>query len=77
MKELVEFLVGQLTEGESRVELVVGEDEDVINVYVNKSEIGKVIGKQGKIARAIRTIVRSASAKSGRRYSVEIIEMAE
>ena len=55
MTELVEYLVGALVpEGEFSVELREGGDESEIVVIVSPGEIGKVIGKQGKIARAIR-----------------------
>ena len=43
-------------------------------MHVNKEDIGKVIGKQGKIARALRTIVRAAAGKINHRYDVEILE---
>lgn len=75
MIELVEYLVGKLVpEGEYSVELREGDDESEIVVIVSGKEIGKVIGKQGKIARAIRTLVKAASGKSSVRYNVVIQE---
>ncbi len=78
MTELVEYLVGALVpEGEFSVELREGGDESEIVVIVSPGEIGKVIGKQGKIARAIRTLVKAASARSSERYNVVIEERAD
>ena len=78
MTELVEYLVGNLVpEGEYSVELREGDDESEIVVIVSGKEIGKVIGKQGKIARAIRTLVKAASGKSSVRYNVVIQEREE
>ena len=65
MVELVEYLVGKLaTEGSWSVELLENGEESDIVVRVSGKDIGKVIGKQGKIAKAIRTLVKAASAKS-------------
>lgn len=78
MTELVEYLVGKLVpEGEYSVELREGDDENEIVVIVSGKEIGKVIGKQGKIARAIRTLVKAASGRSSVRYNVVIQEREE
>lgn len=78
MTELVEYLVGKLVpEGEYSVELREGDDESEIVVIVSGKEIGKVIGKQGKIARAIRTLVKAAGGKSSVRYNVVIQEREE
>lgn len=78
MTELVEYLVGALVpEDEFSVELREGGDESEIVVIVSPGEIGKVIGKQGKIARAIRTLVKAASARSSERYNVVIEERTD
>ena len=78
MTELVEYLVGALVpEREFSVELREGGDESEIVVIVSPGEIGKVIGKQGKIARAIRTLVKAASARSSERYNVVIEERTD
>lgn len=78
MTELVEYLVGKLVpEDEYSVELREGDDESEIVVIVSGKEIGKVIGKQGKIARAIRTLVKAASGRSSVRYNVVIQEREE
>ena len=78
MTELVEYLVGALVpEDEFSVELREGGDESEIVVIVSPGEIGKVIGKQGKIARSIRTPVKAASARSSERYNVVIEERTD
>ena len=77
MKELIEYLVGQLI-GEGKfvdVQFSDGDKEYIdVNVTVEKEDIGKIIGKQGKIAKAIRTIVKAASYKEGKKYNVIINE---
>ena len=75
MLELVEYLVGKLVpEGDYSVELRENGDEADIVIIAAKKDIGKIIGKQGKIARAIRVLVKAASAKSSTRYNVVIEE---
>lgn len=71
MTELVEFLVKQLAENKEAV--AVAEEDGVITVTLAKSDMGKVIGRQGKIIKAIRTVVKSAAPK-GTKYSVEVVE---
>ena len=77
MENLVKYIVSKLVEDETKTE-VISENESekvvVIKVLVDKEEIGKVIGRNGKIANGIRTIVKSASLKSGKRYIVKILE---
>lgn len=76
MEELVRFIVGELVENKDAFE-VSSQVEDgitVINIYADKDEIGKIIGKQGRIAKAIRTIVKAGSGKDSKKVSVEIIE---
>lgn len=77
MEELVRYMVESLVDNKEAVEVTsVDESEKVtvINVAVDKEDIGKVIGRNGKIAGSIRTIVKSASIKSGKRYIVKIGE---
>lgn len=72
MKELVEYLVTELVENKDAV--VISEDGDTVSVSVDKKDMGKIIGRGGKIAKAIRTIVKAAGAKEGRKYTVDILE---
>ena len=71
MKELVDYIIKSFI-GENGYEIMIVEDGDKtdIRVLVDKDKIAKVIGKGGKIARAIRTIVRSASRGSDTTYGV-------
>ncbi len=76
MEELVRFIVGELVDNKDAFE-VNSQVEDgitVINIVAEKEEIGKIIGKQGRIAKAIRTIVKAGSGKDSKKVSVEIIE---
>ena len=74
MQELVEFIVKQLVDDYKDCSVIVDDESGNITVNVTKEEIGKVIGKQGRIAKAIRTIVKSAS-RNGKKYFVEIKEV--
>lgn len=75
MEELVKYVIFSLVddEGSFEVKTVTEGDNTVINIIVDKKEIGKVIGKQGRIAKAIRMLVKAA-AKDGGKYYVDIIE---
>ncbi|OGP14643.1 MAG: RNA-binding protein [Deltaproteobacteria bacterium GWA2_54_12] len=76
MKELIEIIAKALVDHpeEVRVMEVVGEKTSVIELSVAKEDLGKVIGKQGRTARAIRTILTAASTKLKKRSVLEIIE---
>lgn len=77
MVELVKYIVSELVGKDKNfeVELKVADNEyDEIIITIPSEDIGKVIGKQGKIAKAIRTIVKSASVKEGKKYNVIINE---
>ncbi len=76
MKELVEFLVKSLVDNPDKVliEEVEGEKTTVIELRVDPSDLGKVIGKQGRTARAIRTILNAAGIKKNKRVVLEILE---
>ena len=76
MLELIKYIVGQFAEDKDNVSYEVEETEDAINVTVvlSDSDMGKVIGKQGKIAKALRTLVRAATPKDSKKYNVEIRE---
>ena len=73
MLELVEFLVGSLVDDKSALKVELS--GDVINVTVSKEDMGKLMGKQGRTAKALRTIVKAAGAKEGKNYTVELTEI--
>ena len=76
MEELVRFIVEKLVDDINGV-TIESEEQDgvlVINVIAEKDQIGKIIGKQGRIAKAIRTIVRAGANREKTKVSVEIIE---
>ncbi len=75
MLDLIKYIVGNFAENPDEAEYVVeekGENTVDVTIYLNESDMGKVIGRQGKIAKALRTIVKAAAAKSGKRYNIEI-----
>ncbi|MBO7214517.1 MAG: KH domain-containing protein [Clostridia bacterium] len=74
MLELIKFIINRFAEKQDEIEYIVTEEGNVVNVTVvlDESDMGKVIGRQGKLAKALRTIVRSASAKEDKKYNVEI-----
>ena len=76
MKELVKTIVEPLVEhqGEIDVREVEGENSTIIELRVNEADLGKVIGKQGRTAKAIRTILNAASVRKGKRVTLEIID---
>ncbi len=74
MVELVQYLVTQMVTDKDAVHVAESED-GIISVRVAKADMGKVIGRQGKIAKAIRTIVKAASAGCEKTYSVDILEV--
>lgn len=76
MLDLIKYIVNQFAEEKESVEYAVTEKERVIEVVITlpASDMGKVIGKQGKIAKAMRTIVRAATPRNSKRYVVEIRE---
>jgi predicted RNA-binding protein YlqC (UPF0109 family) len=76
MKELIKYISQALVDNPDKVEVteVVGEQTSVIELRVAKEDLGKVIGKQGRTAKAIRTILSATSAKTHKRAVLEIIE---
>lgn len=75
MKELVEYIAKSLVDHpeEVRVTQVEGEHSVIIELRVAREEVGKVIGKQGRIANAMRNLLKVAAAKEGKRVILEII----
>ena len=76
MLELVKYVAESLVDNPSEVKVkqVEGDKTIVLELSVARVDMGKVIGKQGRIAKAIRTVVKAASAKSRKKYVVEIVE---
>ena len=76
MKELIEYIARLLVDNPEavRVTELEGEQTSVIELRVAKEDLGKVIGKQGRIARAMRIILGAASAKMKKRSVLEILE---
>ena len=76
MKELVKYIAQALADYPDQVEVkeIEGERTSVLELRVAPSDLGKVIGKQGRTARAMRTILSAASAKLKKRAVLEIIE---
>ncbi len=76
MKELVEMIVKSLVDHPEKVNVsqLDGEQTTILELRVAPEDLGKVIGKQGRTARAIRTILGAAGMKMKRRYNLEIIE---
>ncbi len=74
MRELVEILAKALVDNPDQVNVTQTEGERTVDISlrVAPEDMGKVIGKQGKIAKAIRTVVKAAAAKDGRRVNVDI-----
>lgn len=75
MKELVSFIAKSLVDNPDAVEVteVEGERSIILELRVSPDDMGKVIGKQGKIAKSIRTLTKAAAAKEGKRVVVEIL----
>ena len=75
MKELVEIIAKALVDHPEEVHVneVVGEQSIILELKVDKEDMGKVIGKQGRIAKAIRTVVKAAAIKEEKKVVVEII----
>lgn len=76
MSELLEYLAKRLVDEPDavRVERVDEEDAVVLRLHVAQDDLGKVIGRQGRIARALRTVVRAGSAREHRRVQLEIVD---
>jgi predicted RNA-binding protein YlqC (UPF0109 family) len=74
--EIVEYLARRLVDAPDavRVEQVERDDATVLQLWVAPDDVGKVIGRQGRIARALRTVVRASAARDERRVMLEIME---
>ncbi|MBQ6795939.1 MAG: KH domain-containing protein [Clostridia bacterium] len=77
MKELLKVIVLPLVDNPMDVEITETEKEDgeiLLSLKVASSDMGKVIGRQGRIAKAIRTVMKAAANKDGKKVAVEIVE---
>jgi predicted RNA-binding protein YlqC (UPF0109 family) len=76
VKELLEFLARSLVDDPEQVRVEETESSDgvLLRLTVAKEDVGKVIGKQGRIARALRTVVKASAVKDGKQATVEIVD---
>ncbi len=79
MTELIRYVVEQFAEFPEQIEYKFEERGNTVNVtvYLAESDMGKVIGRQGKIAKALRTLVKATTPKGGKRYNIEIKSKTE
>jgi predicted RNA-binding protein YlqC (UPF0109 family) len=79
MIELIKYVVTRFAEKPEEIEYDIVEDGKQVNVTVtlSDSDMGKVIGRQGKIAKALRTLVRVGGQKENKKYNIEIKERGE
>jgi uncharacterized protein len=76
LAELLEYLARRLVDEPDAVRVETDEEDDaiVLRLHVAKDDIGKVIGRQGRIARALRTVVRASAGRERRRVLLEIVD---
>ena len=76
MKELIEYIAKALVDHPEKVEVkeIAGERTLLYEIHVGEGDLGKIIGKEGRTAKAIRSIIAAAGMKQGKRAQVEIIE---
>lgn len=74
MKNLVQTIVRSIVDHEDKVQVneIEGDSTSIIEVFVDKSDLGKVIGKNGKTAQSIRNIIYASSFKTKKRYTIDI-----
>jgi predicted RNA-binding protein YlqC (UPF0109 family) len=75
-KDLIEYIAKYLVDDPSQVQVNVieGEKSNILELRVAEGDIGKVIGKHGRIARAIRTVLQASAARSGKHTVLEILD---
>jgi predicted RNA-binding protein YlqC (UPF0109 family) len=75
-KDLIEYIAKSLVDSPDAVEVneVAGESATVLELRVAESDIGKIIGKSGRIVKAIRTVLQAVSAKDGKRTILEVLD---
>ena len=76
MVDLVTYIVSQLVDDKSAVNVTTdnGDEVETVTINVAEKDVGKVIGKQGKIAMAIRTLAKAVGMKQGKRYNIELAD---
>ncbi len=76
MKEILELIITNLVDDKSSVSIEEVEEAKSVTykVKVSKEDMGKVIGKQGRVARSIRTVMKSVSAKEGKKANIEFVD---
>ena len=76
MKEVLEIIAKALVESPEEVSVneVEGEQSVILELHVAPNDMGKVIGKQGRIAKAIRTVVKAAASREAKHVTVEIVQ---
>jgi predicted RNA-binding protein YlqC (UPF0109 family) len=76
MKDLINYIAQALVDHPEEVSVteIVGDQTSVLELRVAKTDMGKIIGKRGRTAQSIRTILSGASGKAGKRYILEIVE---
>ncbi len=76
MLELVTYIVKELVDNKEAVNITSEESDGVVTltIHVAEDDIGKVIGKQGKIAMSIRALAKAVGAREGKRYNIEIAD---
>ena len=76
MKELIELIIKGMVDNPDKVEIneILGEKTSIFEVRVDSDDIGKVIGKQGRNIKSIRTIVNAAAQKDDKRVVIEIVD---
>jgi predicted RNA-binding protein YlqC (UPF0109 family) len=79
MLDLIKYVVNQFAEQPEKADYIVEEKEDSIEVTVvlEESDMGKVIGRQGKIAKALRTLVKASTKRGEKKYNLEIKSKTE
>ena len=79
LKNLVESVVLSLVDDTSQVKILpsVREGQEILTVLVAADDVGRVVGKEGRIVNALRTVVKASAAKANQRVSVEVLSISE
>jgi predicted RNA-binding protein YlqC (UPF0109 family) len=75
-ESLVRYITSFLVDKPESIQIkeITGEEVNILELRVDENDIGKVIGKNGRIAKSLRTILAAASAKAGKTYNLEIVD---